>query len=107
MEGDTGRRFGVAQGRNRQWWGRDGLCPISCPLGPHCTSSFSQALDRQGRHLGFGVQGQRSSSSTHVSVLPASDTRPHLCGSASLWGLSGDLRGAGGSSSMVQGGGGG
>lgn len=69
------------------------LCPIPCPLGPHCTSSLSQALDRQGRHLGFGIQG----SSTHLSVLPDSDTRPCLRGSASLWGLSGDLRGAGGS----------
>lgn len=33
MEGDTGRRFGVAQGRRRKWWRRDGPCPIPCPLG--------------------------------------------------------------------------
>lgn len=72
--------------------------PHPCPLAPHWTPSFSQALDetlvpglwrRQGTDLGFGVQGQRPSSGTHKSALPVSDTRPHFHGSPNLWQLSG------------------
>ena len=46
---------------------------------------------RQGRDLGFGIQGQRPSSGTHPSVLPASNIRLHFHGSPNLWRLLGGL----------------
>lgn len=67
-------------------------------LTPSYTRFSSQVLDealvpglwpRQSRGLDFGVQGQRPSGSTHPSVLPTSNTRPHLHGSPGLWELLG------------------
>lgn len=80
--------------------GKRSLCPIPALLSviilppfprPWMRLFVPELRPRQGRDLGFGIQGQRPNSGTHPSVLPASNIRLHFHGSPNLWRLLGGL----------------